>query len=275
METIRLNQDCSFSVLEYTHPDTYRGEFHLQDFFELTLVLEGKGTYEALDGDQVLRMPVESGSILFWDGKRPHRSVDEPGSPLAQIILSFGPNFLKSFPSMLMRAESLAAQNPYISNQPWVRNQVRPVFRRISREWNRNGEKSRELISALLCILIADLEGKRVEPAAMQEPGDPRIREALDYIHARYDAGLYVDDLARMFCLSRRRFSTLFKQHTQKTFVQYVNNCRLEKAKSLLVSSNAKIATVAFETGFENLSLFNKIFKRVCGITPQEFRNPR
>ena len=63
-----------------------------------------------------------------------------------------------------------------------------------------------------------------------------------------------------------------FKKHMGLTSIQYINNYRLEKAAYLLTSTNNSIMDISLEVGFDNLSYFNKLFKKKYNITPKEFR---
>ena len=56
------------------------------------------------------------------------------------------------------------------------------------------------------------------------------------------------------------------------SFIEYLNNYRLTMASRLLVSSNSSIIAIAMESGFDNLSYFNRLFKKKYKITPSEFR---
>ena len=63
-----------------------------------------------------------------------------------------------------------------------------------------------------------------------------------------------------------------FKKHIGLTCIQYINNLRLEKSSILLTSTNNAIMDISLEVGFDNLSYFNKLFKRKYNLTPKEFR---
>jgi AraC-like DNA-binding protein len=63
-----------------------------------------------------------------------------------------------------------------------------------------------------------------------------------------------------------------FKQVTGLNFVEYVARTRFEKACSLLHDGNLRISDIAFTAGFQSLSQFNRVFKRMCGKSPTQFR---
>ena len=72
--------------------------------------------------------------------------------------------------------------------------------------------------------------------------------------------------------LSEGAFSRFFREHTGKTFPQFVNELRIGKACSLLMEGDLNITEVAYDCGFTNLSNFNRQFLRLKGLSPREFR---
>ena len=64
----------------------------------------------------------------------------------------------------------------------------------------------------------------------------------------------------------------LFKEKMEMSFVKYLNNYRLEVAAELLTTTSDDIINIAINTGFDNLSYFNRCFKKKHGITPGKYR---
>lgn len=109
-----------------------------------------------------------------------------------------------------------------------------------------------------------------VEEAA----GDPQIvANAKKYIQSRYQEPLSLDAAARAVNASTRHFCKVFKQATGITFTDYVARVRVEKAKHLLQNPHLRVSEIAFETGFESISQFNRSFRRVTGQTPTQYRS--
>jgi YesN/AraC family two-component response regulator len=78
--------------------------------------------------------------------------------------------------------------------------------------------------------------------------------------------------VARHLGLNEAYLSSLFKQQTGQTFTEFVNLLRIEKSKELLRHSSASILDISLEVGFSNQNYFNRVFKKLTGITPGEFR---
>jgi len=99
-----------------------------------------------------------------------------------------------------------------------------------------------------------------------------KIKVIYDYAHAHYNSKIKVEEMADMVGLSVVSFSRLMKQHTGKTFVEFLNELRLGHATRMLIETNKNITEICFECGFNNISNFNRIFRKRQGRTPTEFR---
>ena len=83
---------------------------------------------------------------------------------------------------------------------------------------------------------------------------------------------LSLDRLASQLYFSPEYLGQLFKEETGQTFVKYITDFRMKKAKDLLQHTNIKIADVAKAIGYDNISYFCKLFKSNFGDTPTMFR---
>ncbi|MGB0257081.1 MAG: PocR ligand-binding domain-containing protein [Coraliomargarita sp.] len=102
---------------------------------------------------------------------------------------------------------------------------------------------------------------------------EPRlVANAKRYIQDRYNESISLDEAARAVNASTRHFCKVFKQATGITFTDYLARVRVEKAKALLQNPHLRVSEVAFETGFESISQFNRSFKRITGKSPTQFR---
>lgn len=97
-------------------------------------------------------------------------------------------------------------------------------------------------------------------------------REILSYIDRRYTEKISLKDIANHFHMSDKYFSRFFKNCFQVTFVEYVNSVRLEKAASLLSTTDLSVTEVALRCGFSNISYFIRSFKKTFGNSPHSYR---
>lgn len=99
-----------------------------------------------------------------------------------------------------------------------------------------------------------------------------RVQKVQHYINAHYQEEIRLNDLAEMVGMTDVAFSRFFKLRTGKSLSDYIIDIRLGYATRLLVDSTMTIAEICYECGFNNLSNFNRIFKKKKNCSPKEFR---
>lgn len=101
---------------------------------------------------------------------------------------------------------------------------------------------------------------------------DQRLSKILNYIQLNYQNELSVDALAHKFGMNTTAFCRYFKENTSKPMVQYINEMRVGYACKLLMDKMMSVSQICFESGFNNIANFNRIFKRINGCSPSEYR---
>ncbi|MBC7923849.1 MAG: helix-turn-helix transcriptional regulator [Ferruginibacter sp.] len=99
-----------------------------------------------------------------------------------------------------------------------------------------------------------------------------RIEKAFALMRANYDKEVSLADVAKEVSMPEASFSRFIKKRTGKTFVDSLNEIRLGHASRLLIDTTQTVAEVSYKCGFNNLSYFNRIFRKKNGCTPREFR---
>lgn len=99
------------------------------------------------------------------------------------------------------------------------------------------------------------------------------IHKALQYMRTHYAEKITLEDVAHSIYVSPAHFSRIFRQATGTTFVVFLNRIRIDNSKNLLQSSTRHVADIALSTGFEDQSYFTKVFKRMTGMSPMQYRN--
>lgn len=100
-----------------------------------------------------------------------------------------------------------------------------------------------------------------------------KFTKILDYINENYATEISLESVADSAGYSKFHFSRLFRQFTNMSFNDYVNNVRISKAENLLISGRHSITEVASLSGFNSLSTFNRNFKLAKKCSPKEFVN--
>lgn len=104
------------------------------------------------------------------------------------------------------------------------------------------------------------------------EDDSRRILKVKNYISKNYMDELRLPELASLAGMSSGAFSRFFKLHTGRNISEYIIDLRLGYAARMLVDTAKSISEIGFDCGFNNLSNFNRIFKKKKGCSPSEFR---
>ncbi|MNI16368.1 putative response regulatory protein [compost metagenome] len=99
------------------------------------------------------------------------------------------------------------------------------------------------------------------------------VEKAKSFIDANFNQTINLSDLAQTYYMSPGYFSTLFRQHTGRNFLEYLTQLRMEHAKTLIDDNpNGKIGDIASQCGYQDLKHFRKLFKRYTGLTPLKYK---
>lgn len=109
-------------------------------------------------------------------------------------------------------------------------------------------------------------------PQLADEHSIDRTNRAVDYIFAHYARELPLEEVAQYLGMKPTYFSRVFKQATGRTFIEFVNRLRISKSCELLADGDKAVTDVCFESGFNNISNFNRRFQQLKGMTPSHYR---
>ncbi|WP_407271173.1 response regulator [Radiobacillus sp. PE A8.2] len=132
-------------------------------------------------------------------------------------------------------------------------------------------ETLERLYSSLL-VHIADCEQLIVNQNNKPYVDNDLMDQAMEYIHQKYTQALTLQMVADHIHISRNYFSILFKRFSDVNFIDYVIDLRIKKAEELLARTSLKVYEVARESGFNDVKYFSKLFKKVTGYTPVDYR---
>lgn len=134
-------------------------------------------------------------------------------------------------------------------------------------------KKQYDSIVRLLTIFaqhLASLSNQLMVKEETAEP--PAIVKARTFITEHQDEDLTLTQVAQAVNTSAFYFCKMFKKTTGMTFTDYLARVRVEKVKNLLLNPHKRVSEAAFEAGFQSLSQFNRVFRRVAGESPSCFR---
>ena len=149
-------------------------------------------------------------------------------------------------------------------------NVIEEAMRLADRE-----EEALEEVASEDQALAEDISFAKTQQAADGEEiaSNIIVGEVTRYIENNYKEDIALQDVAGLFGYSDVYFCKLFKQNFGKNFITYLNEFRIERAKELLSDPQINIKDVSVEAGYRDANYFTRVFKRMVGKTPSEYRN--
>ncbi len=134
--------------------------------------------------------------------------------------------------------------------------------------------RQHESATKLLTIFAQHLAILSNQVFIQQENSEPpAITRARQYIQDHQTEELSLGQVAKAVNMSSFYFCKMFKKITGINFTDYVARVRIEKSKNLLLNPNLRVSEIAFEVGFQSLTHFNRVFKKLIGQSPTDYRS--
>jgi AraC-like DNA-binding protein len=273
-EKIETLPGRSFAFREFDLP-AFDSPWHFHPEFELTLVTDGTGRRFVADhiseygpGDLVLLGP---DLPHFWhtESSRGERSR----SLVVQFLPGFlGPGFL-DLPEMDAVKGLLANASRGLRFTGRTQKRAAEILKRMATR-SPQGQllgllEALNVLSRSLDVEVLATDGFA---PALDTRTEERINRCQSYIFEHLNEPFRLDDVAAHMSMSPSAFSRYFKRTMGKTFSHFVNELRVGKACRTLLESDRPIAEIAYKSGFNNLSNFNRRFKELRGVSPRRFR---
>ena len=126
-----------------------------------------------------------------------------------------------------------------------------------------------------LCILLIRRMTERKNPSVF--PSKESMENHLsfsvkEYVKSKITEVIRINELCLHFGYSKTYLSKIFKEQSGYTLTQYVNICKIDRAKELIREHNLNFAEISNHLAFDNPQYFTRVFKRISGMTPTEFK---
>ncbi|MGL9749941.1 AraC family transcriptional regulator [Enterococcus sp. DIV0170] len=245
---------------------------------EVELIYVTKGTI-ALGIDDV-PYKLSEGEIAFISGGLIHYVLASPGSE--RLVYQFDLPYFSAGKQQADLQKVLAELQP-VSPQ-WeseTEASVRHLLEGMNQEIKQQSLGYHVALKAqlfqLLTLLIRDIPKRTRSSEKMNKLATKDVLEKLDdifsYVEANYQEVLTLQDIAAVSGYSSFYFTKFFKKNTGKTFLSFLNDYRIDKAKWLLINSDLPVSEIITQTGFESDKTFYRLFKRSMEMAPLEYRN--
>lgn len=268
----------SFKVYEFVVP-FYQTPWHFHPEYELVLVTRSRG--KKIIGDHISCF--EEGDLCLLGPNLPHTYHNDPeyfekNSQLMaeSIVIHFNENSLGmdffDIPEMKSIKELLKKSALGLQVFGKTRDSVALKLRHII---NATG------LQRIICLLeILDEISRSKSCSVLSSAGMvgennkdcERLNTVFDYVMRNFKEKISLDDAASLVNMSDSAFCRYFYKRTQKTFFEFLNETRIGFSCRLLLDGKKNISEIAYESGFNNISHFNRQFRQIKGVTPTEYK---
>ncbi len=274
-EKVPTGPSRSFACRVFDLP-AFDSPWHFHPEFELTLVTSGSG--RRFVGDHMAEY--RPGDLVLLGPELPHfwHSGEGGGQRSRSVVVQFLPGFLGDG---FFELPELDAMHRLFANAAQGLRFTGPTRERAAAVMQRMESRSPQgqLLGLLAALDILsrspDVEVLATEgfAPALDVRTEERINRCQAYIFEHLGEPLRLDEVAAHLNMSPSAFSRYFKRVMGKTFSRFVNELRVSQSCRALLETERPIAEIAFESGFNNLSNFNRRFRELRGASPREFRD--
>lgn len=246
---------------------------------EMIVIKRGRG-FVSVDLE---KKAVTSGDIVFIRPGQLHSIEQDSGHVMEYENIIFKPELLISGETDLCASHYLAPLmkgdipcETYFTSSLSYYSDISECIRQIDLLCDARPEGYQLAVKSLLFqffFLLVSHRQKKETPSAAQTKSLEKMKTILKYMEDHYSEHITIDDMAALTYYSRSHFMKFFKSHMGTGFIDYLNDYRLMMAERLLNSTDLSVLEAAQSCGFDNLSYFNRIFKRKYGQSPGKWRS--
>lgn len=276
---IRLLQESNKSFIVHNERSPF-SPWHHHPEYELVLILKGKG--KRMVGDHVDRF--EENDLIFTGPFLPHQwicdnenSENNEGLRNEAFVIQFVHDFLGD---KLFEAPENTSLKKFLLESSrgyeFYGNSKSKIISILKRMITMNDVERFYALFSIFELFQASSEYHYLSSPASVESlmlkGNEPMQKTLQYILQNFQKQIQINDLLEVTNMSYASFYSHFKETYILTFKDYLLNIRIGYACKLLIDESHNIAQIAEDCGFENLSNFNRQFKRLKNMTPSQFQ---
>lgn len=274
LQIINTQPNVSLMVFHHKFPDVCRQSWwHHHEELEIVYIPSGKGTLFIGNNNY----KYQNGVIVLLNSNISHRSFDQgfEGLNYEEYVLQISPQqiekMLEIFPEFKSISRLIEISKKGIVLPLNNENNYDKIFKDLLLK-----EPSERLLSYLNILQIlsnSNFETLDYLPNINFNKYDTeRITKVFEYISANFKEDITTKEIANLLNFTESSFCRFFLKHTQKSFKQILNEYRITHACKLLNNTNKTMEMIAYESGYGSQSFFNKMFKKVMGLTPHGYK---
>lgn len=279
-EKLTLEPTCSFVFQKDVYP-YYPTPWHYHPEYELVLVVKSTGKRNV--GDHVERF--SDGDLLFIGPNLPHAYQNDPiyyqnneSLTAEAIVIHFDENFLgKEFfnlPEMVLVKQLFNKSKFGFKILGDTRQKVEGMM--MAMQAMSGHQRIISLLQILEILSLTEEYELLVRPGFIQDytiSNNDQLTKIHGFIMDNFRRDISLAEVAKVANMSVPSFCRFFKSSTRKTFSTFLNDIRIGYACKLIVEDRYNISQICYESGFNNLSNFNRLFKKLTDKTPLQYKS--
>lgn len=208
-----------------------------------------------------------SGDCVFIDCKKPYSHSTSNKFWVLKWVHFYGLNMDKLYGKYISQGGKPQFR---ASNSENYRKLLEQIYSAASSNGFINDMRINEKLSALLVLLMEEAENLKQGSGLNKERRD--VTEIKKYLEQNYAQKISLDELSRIFYLDKCYMLDVFRKQYGTTIYNYLIHIRIDAAKQLLRFDNMTIQETGYRCGIRNANYFSRIFKKIEGISPNEYR---
>lgn len=277
-DDVLIRSHLHYGIIKSEFPSSLN-QLHYHDHYELYFQEQGKRRYFIKNYSYLL----QPGDLLFIPPYALHQGDAEELDlenlqEHKRVIIYFDDYFCAELMKMSKELFDPFRQEGFIlSINQQSQQQMKKLITIMLQEQTKREKgwlvRSKLLLGEVLFLVYRCCQSnKNIKTDRISLPENSKILEAIQYIQSNFHNKLSLEDVAGKLFIHPDYFSRLFKREMGISFVEYVNNTRIEYAKSLLQKNKMSVKEISELSGFENESTFSRNFKLFTGASPSEYR---
>ena len=261
-----------------SNEENISANFHIHEEIEIVYLSKGSQTFTFIDESVV----VHEGEILVINSMCPHCS--DNGLNTRIYILQFRPELVMnnhsdcSFPYLAaLTGNQTSSYTIFSINDNENFKSIALMLIKITEELKEQAPAYELNIMASIYSILTTLfrfnaiDYNTISPLYKNQ-SLKKLEPVFKYVEDHFNEDIRLDEVAILVNYSPQYFCRIFKETTDKTFIDYLNCFRINTAKKLLINTNESIYGIYIKTGFSSFSYFNRIFKKYNKLSPTEYR---